>query len=1482
MARIWQDQAMFVDNKNRSVTRSRISAAARASSNGRASLLASLVFSFALCAQAQTISYSYTDLVERLTNLQHLATIPAPEDRCAQWSSYDRASYYDAGTGQYMNWSANGDGSGIIRTEGNQVVLAEMQGPGCIWRMWSATPGAGHVRIYLDGTNSPTIDLPFSSYFDRSSPPFTFPALVHTTAANGWNNYVPIPYQTSCKITADSNWGAYYHFTYETFPTNTQVPTFTGSLSAAESAALENVNQFLLNCGSDPAGVRPGEIVLTNVVTARGSSTQLVAQVAGPRAITAIRVQTELPPSPADYDALRELALQINWDGDTNPAVWVPLGDFFGTAPGTNAYASLPLGCGADGSWYCYWYMPFATDAQVRLINDGTNEHQVRFEITHAPLTKPIEQLARFHAKWHRDFLLPTEPGRSIDWTMLKTTGTGRYVGVMLHVWNPRGGWWGEGDEKFFVDGEKFPSTFGTGSEDYFGYAWSSPVLFRHAYHNQTHNDGGSKGHVSVNRWQLGESVPFQQSFEGCIEKYFGNSRPTLYAATAYWYLAPDGVDPYPPVPLSGRVGYWTPLVNYRVPGAIEGETMQVLALSAGTAQRQDMSGFTDGQWSNDAQLWWTGAHPDDVLDLALEVTNAGTYKLSARLTEARDYAIVQLFLDGEALGSPIDLYNPSVVPTSELDLGTHALTAGQHTFRVQIVGANPSAVLSYMFGLDYVKLEPPFVLRDALNLGNPAGQVAVVFSTAVDPSSATNLANYAIDNGVVINSAQIGSAPQTVLLQTTGLADGAAYTLTVSNVTDLASNLLPATTRPIEQNLNTWLRLDETTGTTAADSSGRSHTGTLVAGAAPGYAGKVLRSVKFDGAGGHVRLPDGYANFATNGLTIALWAMPTVEGGAANWARFTDFGNGPSTDNILFARNGTSSVLTFEVYESGASGGKVNSPSGTLVLNEWQHLAATLDISGHVVLYRNGTEVSSGSTAVPGIVTRTANFLGRSNWSGDGYFAGKMDDVRVYDRVLSPEAILALANGGGPGDTDPSLSTVTVEATVPTTALSNAPPGVFTVSRTGDTTLPVTVQYAMSGNALNGVNYTNLIGSIEIPAGAANAQIYVTPIDGSFPEISRVATLNLAGGDGYLIGDSDQASVTIQNNNLVPIPLVATVVNATGTVSTNTLEVWFSSPVTLPSAIDLANYALLNSPGVAITNASLGARELQVILSVSAPLPASARLIAHGIEGAGGNSSSNQIAVFSLVNPTVAVVANQYQQGRSAALTRSTDGLVQHDANVTTWTTYGGAQGLSDFVGLAYSQPWVFGAVKVDLGYQFVDGGDWAATPRLYLLNHPVDTNQDPPESDPVNWTEVPGVLVSGNEFDPAVDAPTGTPPPNSPIVFDLSRLPYHQRTGYGWAVGGVPGDGPVAQFVSIAELRGFGVSLANLGAPKLAITTTGGNVVLSWPDWAGGYVLHSSPQLWPSPIWSPVGEIPHLAGDHYELSLPIAETPVWYRLAK
>jgi hypothetical protein len=106
--------------------------------------------------------------------------------------------------------------------------------------------------------------------------------------------------------------------------------------------------------------------------------------------------------------------------------------------------------------------------------------------------------------------------------------------------------------------------------------------------------------------------------------------------------------------------------------------------------------------------LWWTGARRGATLDLELPVKQAGKYELQIVLTKARDYAVVQLLLDGKSLGGPIDLYNsPEVITTGVLSFTPPDLKAGAHKLTIKIVGANPRAVKAYMVGLDYVRLQP-------------------------------------------------------------------------------------------------------------------------------------------------------------------------------------------------------------------------------------------------------------------------------------------------------------------------------------------------------------------------------------------------------------------------------------------------------------------------------------------------------------------------------------------------------------------------------------------------------------------------------------------------------------------------------------------------------------------------------------------------------------------------------------------------------
>ena len=408
-----------------------------------------------LARQIETgpVSFSYVDLVGRLTNLEQLAQLPAAGETSAEWTSRDRSSTYDSATGQYLNWGANNDGGGFIRTQPDGgIVMAEMTGPGCIWRIWAGTPEAGHVQIFIDGSNAPAVDLSFEDYFNCTQAPFNYPSLVYT-ACKGLNSYVPIPYNVSCKVVAYNN-KSYFHFNYSTFAPGVKVSAFTRNLTLKEQNALSQVNGFLMNhLGSDPAGLRPGETTTTNsyCIAPRQSTTAL--NFCGQGAITAFKVRVNGMVNASDqWAALRALTVSMAWDGEKSASVWAPLGDFFGTACGYIPYTSLPLGMQSNGWMYCYWYMPFSSRAQIKIGNDASVPRNVDVVITRTRLTKAIGGFARFHAKWNRGVYV-TDHGRSPDYRFLITSGEGRFVGLALHVYQnvdvTLGPWWGEGDEKF-------------------------------------------------------------------------------------------------------------------------------------------------------------------------------------------------------------------------------------------------------------------------------------------------------------------------------------------------------------------------------------------------------------------------------------------------------------------------------------------------------------------------------------------------------------------------------------------------------------------------------------------------------------------------------------------------------------------------------------------------------------------------------------------------------------------------------------------------------------------------------------------------------------------------------------------------------------------------------------------------------------------------------------------------------------------------
>src|ERR1035438_3281624 len=212
----------------------------------------------------------YSWFLHRITDLDGLPVLE-PGARCAQQSSYDRHSKYDAATDKYIDWDANGDSGWYIREEGDEAVMAEINGPGVIWRIWSANP-QGRLRIYLDGAEKPSFEWDFNDLFSGKIEPFRRPlAWQRGNGRAASDSYLPIPFAKSCKVTApllpDKNGklvkpGQYYHVQYHTYAPETKVVPLHLPLSVDETTLLTHVCDTLSKPGVDP---QPAEGVQGNV-----------------------------------------------------------------------------------------------------------------------------------------------------------------------------------------------------------------------------------------------------------------------------------------------------------------------------------------------------------------------------------------------------------------------------------------------------------------------------------------------------------------------------------------------------------------------------------------------------------------------------------------------------------------------------------------------------------------------------------------------------------------------------------------------------------------------------------------------------------------------------------------------------------------------------------------------------------------------------------------------------------------------------------------------------------------------------------------------------------------------------------------------------------------------------------------------------------------------------------------------------------------
>ena len=264
----------------------------------------------------------------------------------------------------------------------------------------------------------------------------------------------------------------------------------------------------------------------------------------------------------------RKIVLRAWWDGESEPSIEVPIGDFFGIGHGIRKnFTSLPLTMSPqDGKGFnCYFPMPFAEGARFEVQSESDDPFNLYFYLDHELYDEaPEADVAYFHAQWRREN--PTEgwtpePGMTREeigkhrlgiqnlsgegnYVILEAQGRGHYVGCNLNIdcfARDKNDWYGEGDDMIFIDGEGFPpSLHGTGTEDYFNTAYCPRQEFSAPYHGLTLYSGTDewpwKGKNSVYRFHIEDPVHFRESILVSIEHGHGNNLTNDYSSTAYWY----------------------------------------------------------------------------------------------------------------------------------------------------------------------------------------------------------------------------------------------------------------------------------------------------------------------------------------------------------------------------------------------------------------------------------------------------------------------------------------------------------------------------------------------------------------------------------------------------------------------------------------------------------------------------------------------------------------------------------------------------------------------------------------------------------------------------------------------------------------------------------------------------------------------------------------------------------------------------------
>lgn len=662
-------------------------------------------------------------LLNELSNRDAKAEYPLPFFTCKQFSSYDRATKNPNDKSWFSNW----DRSMFVRVDTvngiKNYVMMDTDGPGAIVRFWMTFggqhPGEGTLQIFIDNDSLPIIE---GDPFDILSRGKLVGAPLSTSVPDsakfrmrGHNLYLPIPYAKHFKVVYISSnikdLGAktggeavYYNIDYRTYTKGTKVVSFSLADLERYKESIKITRQKLTDRTFDSPN-NSSQNSFSGKIEKGKTKEILISKKNEAIRFISLKIKSINP-----EQALRSTTLEITFDGKTT--VRCPLGDFFGAGYQIRPVNTYYTRVTADSVLSCSWMMPFKNTCRVKLANNGDQDVMVtEAKIISAPYEWDNRTMY-FSAAWNQYTHLRTGEmksqegdGMPFDMHYLNLKGKGIYMGDGVCLFNTVYVWWGEGDEKIYVDDESFPSFIGTGTEDYYGYAWCRPEKFSsHPFIAQPDGSGNFDPGYTVNIRLRGlDGIPFSKAFRFDMEMWHWTRAIINFSHVNYWYILPEyAIEPTlnlkavrEPVALK-REDIVSPLVANK---RIEAENL-ILKDKTGGDFYYDNN--VRAGWSGNVQMVWENAKPASLLHLAFFADEEKTVNALVHYSAGKDYGRYEISFN-QTGSAQINSYRPNSQNDQLVIKNVHILK-GENTITLAAVPVKKNAGTTA--GIDFIEFK--------------------------------------------------------------------------------------------------------------------------------------------------------------------------------------------------------------------------------------------------------------------------------------------------------------------------------------------------------------------------------------------------------------------------------------------------------------------------------------------------------------------------------------------------------------------------------------------------------------------------------------------------------------------------------------------------------------------------------------------------------------------------------------------------------